>query len=114
MGGYNGREMADGNGLLKSTEKWTLGTNSWVSGASLPKSLGYSAAVNSNSNNTIGYLVGGLTGDGQSLETFERLSKVWTLTRRDLGWIEHGSKRLKLPRSGHTLVNIPKDQIPGC
>ena len=107
MGGYR-------NGLLKSTEKWTLGTNSWVSGANLPKALGYSAAVNSNSTNTIGYLVGGVTGDGQSPETFERHSRVLALTRRDLGWIEHGSKRLKLPRSGHTLVNIPEDQIPGC
>ena len=110
MGGCYGRMC----GLLKSTEKWTLGTNSWVSGASLPKPLGYSAAVNSNSNTTIGYLVGGLTGDGESPDTVEELSKVWTLTRRDLRWIEHGSKRLKLPRSGHTLVNIPKDQIPGC
>merc|ERR1712186_310641 len=43
MGGY------DGNELLKSTEKWTFGTDAWISGASLPEAVYHSAAVNSNS-----------------------------------------------------------------
>jgi len=100
IGGSNGRH-------LKSTEKWIFGTDSWISGASLPESVYRSAAVNSNSEETIGYLVAGLTYNGPS-------SKVWSLRRRDLMWIEDGSKKLKTAREYHTVVNIPGDQIPGC
>ena len=95
------------NGFLKSTEKWTFGTDAWVSGANLPETVQYSAAVNSNSEETIGYLVAGRTRNGAT-------SKVWSLRRRDMKWIEDGSKRLKTPRHGHTVVNIPMDKIPGC
>jgi len=101
MGGY------DGNELLKSTEKWIFGSDSWISGPSLPEAVRFSAAVNSNSEETIGYLVAGDTYNGAT-------SKVWSLRRRDMKWIEDGSKRLKTPRHGHTVVNIPMDKIPGC
>jgi len=95
------------NGFLKSTEKWTFGTDAWVSGANLPETVQYSAAVNSNSEETIGYLVAGLT--------YNRItSKVWSLRRRDMKWIEDRTKKLKTPRYFHTVVNVPRDQIPGC
>ena len=100
VGGWN-------NGRLKSTEKWTFGTDSWVSGTNLPEAVSWSAAVNSNSEETIGYLIAGRTDNGFS-------SKVWSLRRRDMTWIEDGTKILKTPRYGHTVVNIPGDQIPGC
>jgi len=102
MGGYNAN-----SGFLKSTEKWTFGTESWVSGASLPDAVFGSAAVNSNSEEHIGYLVAGWTDDGPT-------SKVWSLRRRDLMWIEDDSKTLQTPRSDYTVVNIPGNQIPGC
>merc|ERR1719328_982329 len=95
MGEYNAH-----SGRLKSTEKWTFGTDSWVSGASLPEAVHYSAAVNSNSEETIGYLVAGYTDNGVT-------SKVWSLRRRDMVWIEDDSKRLQTPRYRHTVVNIP-------
>jgi len=101
MGGY------DGNELLKSTEKWIFGSDSWISGTSLPEAVIFSAAVNSNSEETIGYLVAGRTENGAT-------SKVWSLRRRDMMWIEEDSKQLKTPRGLHTVVNIPGDQIPGC
>ena len=94
-------------GRLKSTEKWTFGTDSWQSGASLPEAVERSASVISNSNDNIGYLVGGNTADGAT-------SKVWYLRRRDMKWIQDASKKLKTPRYSHTVVNIPEDQIPGC
>jgi len=100
VGGWN-------NGRLKSTEKWTFGTDSWISGANLPEAVDESAAVNSHSEETIGYLVAGRTDNG-------RTSKVWSLRRRDMKWIEDGTKKLKTPRGYHTVVNIPGDQIPGC
>jgi len=95
------------NGRLKSTEKWIFGTDSWVSGASLPEAVSHSVAVNSNSEETIGYLVAGDTKNGLT-------SKVWFLRRRDMTWIEDDSKQLQTPRWLHTVVNIPGDQIPGC
>merc|ERR1719328_312735 len=99
MGGYGD------NGRLKSTEKWTFGTDAWISGANLPEAVSSSAAVSSNSEETIGYLVAGLTNYGVT-------SKVWSLRRRDTMWIEDGTKKLKTPRFAHTVVNIPRDQIP--
>ena len=97
----------DNSEILKSTEKWTFGTDSWVSGANLPEAVDESAAVNSNSEETIGYLVAGWTDNGVT-------SKVWSLRRRDMMWIEDGSKQLQTPRAYHTVVNIPDDQISGC
>ena len=102
MGGYKETGIP-----LKSTEKWTFGTDSWVSGANLPEAVDESAAVNSNSNDNIGFLLGGYTEDG-------RTSKVWSLRRRDMVWIEDDSKTLQTPRGLHTVVNVPGDQIPGC
>ena len=97
----------DDNRRLKSTEKWIFGTDSWISGASLPEVVSNSAAVNSNSEEHIGYLVPGGTVNGAT-------SKVWSLRRRDMRWIEDTSKKLKTRRFHHTVVNIPGDQIPGC
>ena len=102
MGGYN-----DNNGILKSTETWTFGTDLWVSGGNLPEAVAFSAAAKSNSNDILGFLVGGRTDNGVT-------SKVWHLRRQDKRWIEDSSKTLKIPRVGHTVVNIPGDQIPGC
>ena len=101
MGGYNSER-------LKSTEKWTVGTDSWVSGVSLPEPVGGPASVNSNSEQLIGYLVGGSTIGS------EVTKKVWYLRRQDMSWIEDRSKTLQTPREYHTVVNIPGDQIPGC
>ena len=98
MGGHNGTRY------LKSTERLKLHSDSWVSGTGLPEAVGRTAAVASNSEEIIGYLVGGIGGK----------SKVWYLRRRGMVWIEDASKRLKTPRSAHTLVNIPRNQIPGC
>merc|ERR1712038_485217 len=92
---------------LKSTEKWIYGTDSWISGADLPETVVGSAAVTSNSEETIGYLVAGDTDNGAT-------SKVWSLRRRDMMWIEDGTKKLQIPRGRHTVVNVPGDQIPGC
>jgi len=103
MGGYGD------NGLSKSTEKWIFGTDAWVSGASLPEAVAVSAAVNSNSEEIVGYLVSGVEGTDNGVT-----SKVWSLRRRDMMWIEDGTKKLKTPRFSHTVVNIPGDQIPGC
>jgi len=97
----------DNSEILKSTEKWTFGTDSWVSGASLPEAVVSPAAVNSNSEEHIGYLVAGFTENGIT-------SKVWSLRRNDMMWIEDDSKQLQTPRRSHTVVNIPGDQIPGC
>ena len=91
-----------------STEKWTFGTDSWGFGANLPEPVINSAAVKSNSEENIGYLVGG------ELSEVGATSKVWSLSRRDMRWIEEGSKRLKTPRSEHTVVNIPGYQILRC
>jgi len=102
IGGYD-----ENYNRLKSTEKWVFGRDSWVSGASLPEPVRSSAAVKSNTEETIGYLVAGYTKNGAT-------SKVWSLRRRDMMWIEDGSKRLQTPREDHTVVNIPGDQIPGC
>merc|ERR1719245_1047460 len=74
MGGY------DGYGSLKSTEKCIFGTDSWVVGASLPEAVYYSAAVSSNSEEIIGYLVGGEPYYGATSR------KVWSLRRRDMLW----------------------------
>jgi len=106
IGGNGGGKRLNGEKRLKSTEKWTFGTDAWIFGASLPEVVEHSAAVSSNSEETIGFLVGGFT---------DRVtSKVWSLRRRDMMWIEDGSKTLQTPRSYHTVVNIPGDQIPGC
>ena len=92
---------------MKSTEKWTFGTDAWISGANLPEAVDDSAAVESNSEETIGYLVAGYTDNRPT-------SKVWSLRRRDMRWIEDDSKQLRTQRWDHTVVNIPGDQIPGC
>ena len=109
MGGYN-----DNNGILKSTETWTFGTDLWVSGGNLPEAVAFSAAAKSNSNDILGFLVGGRTENGRTERTDGFTSKVWHLRRQDKRWIEDSSKTLKTPRYWHTAVNIPGNQIPGC
>ena len=95
------------NGIMRSTEKWIFGTESWTSSASLPEAVKDSAAVSSRSGETIGYLVGGWTNDGTA-------SKVWKLRRQDERWKEVDSMTLKHARWGHTVVNVPAEHIPGC
>ena len=102
MGGYDAN-----NGLLKSTEKLTFGTDSWVFGDNLPENVAFSDAAKSTSNDILGFLVGGRTENGVT-------SKVWHLRRQDMRWVEDSSNTLKTPRIGHTVVSIPGDQIPGC
>ena len=93
---------------LKSTEKLKMNENlSWKSTTDLPEPLAYSAAVSSNSNELIGYVAGGYTTNGRSLD------KVWGLRRTDLHWVEM-PKRLQIPRGYHSMVNVVSDEIPGC
>ena len=98
-----------GKDELKSTEKWIFGTDSWISGEYLPEAVVASAAVNSNSEEIVGYLVSGKLGwfNGPT-------PNVWYLRRKDMTWNEYESKKVKTPRYWHTVVNIPGDQIPGC
>ena len=94
------------NGHLKSTEKWTFHKDLWVSGESFPEAIWASAAVSANSNDILAFLVAGATANGDT-------PKLWYL-RRNMSWIEDGSRRIKTPRAYHTVVNMPGDQIPGC
>ena len=98
FGGYGG-------GLFVSMEKWKIGTNTFEVSSSLPEPISYSAATLSNSNNFVGYLVGGVTNGGYT-------NKVWGLRRRDETWVE--MKSLQKQRGYHSLVNLPVSDIPGC
>ena len=101
MGGFNGA-------LLDTTEKWTIGTNAWVTSSVLPKEISRSAAVFSNSQEYVGYMAGGLTNnDGNT-------NKIYALRRRDEQWIQLESKSLQQRRYGHSLVNLGPYEVPGC
>ena len=93
---------------INSTEKWTFGNvkegQTWDTGANLPEGVENSAAVASNSVESVGCLIGGSTVDGLT-------SKMWSLRRRDMKWIEVGSKKLKIARQQHTLVNTRGDKM---
>ena len=93
---------------LKSTEKLKMNENlSWKSTTDLPEPLAYSEAVSSNSNELIGYVAGGYSTNGRSLD------KVWGLRRTDLHWVEM-PKRLQIRRGYHSIVNVASNKIPGC
>ena len=91
---------------LSSTEKWTLEENSWKPSANLPEAISWSSAVSSNKDEYIGYMVGGYNG-------YQYLPNIYGLTRRQMEWIKL-NKTLKIGRRGHSLLNIPANQILGC
>ena len=95
--------------LLISTEKLKFNdvNRKWEMASNLREPLAYSAAVSSRSNEFVGYLVGGKPKYGR------RTSKIWGLRRSDQQWIET-SKRLKIARGRHTVVNVYDNQIPNC
>ena len=96
----------DDHGIdLSSTEKWSLEENSWKPSANLPEAIFGSSAVSSNTDEFIGYMAGGVT---------RRYSKnIYGLKRREKTWIKL-NKTLKTGRDGHSLLNIPANQILGC
>ena len=93
---------------LSSTEKLKFNdvNRKWEMASNLKEPLQVSAAVSSRSNEFVGYLVGGTTNNGAT-------SKIWVLRRSDQQWIET-SKRLRIARSSHTVVNAYENQIPNC
>ena len=103
MGGWG----QNGN-RLSSTEKLKFNdvNRKWEMGSTLKEPLTYSAAVFLRSNEFVGYLVGGYTNSGMK-------NKIWGLRRSDQQWIDT-SKRLKIARYAHTVVNAYDNQIPNC
>jgi len=93
---------------LSSTEKLKFNdvNGKWEMASNLKEPLWLSAAVSSRSNEFVGYLVGGTTNNGAT-------SKIWVLRRSDQQWIDT-SKRLRIARSSHTVVNAYENQIPNC
>ena len=96
MGGY----------FLDSTETLDVANKKWILGPKLKVPLMDSAAVSSNSNDYVGYLVGGYTDD------FATTSRIWGLQRSRMEWIEM-SNNLKIPRFLHSVVNVKSTDI-GC
>ena len=103
IGGWNGTRLA-------TTEKWNLDTNKWESTPSLPEALSFSAGVVSKSLDYIGFVAGGNTG---GFVTGGTTNKIFGLRRRDLNW-EVMPQQLQTARAGHSMVNLPTDQVPGC
>lgn len=105
MGGYNWSP-----GLLSSTEKLKFNdvNRKWEMASNLKEPLKSSVAVSSRSNEFVGYLVGGIGGSN-----WGTTSMIWGLKRSDQQWIDT-SKRLKIARSDHTVVNVYENQIPNC
>ena len=94
---------ADQGKRLNSTEKWTLEENSWQPSANLPESSYFrSSAASSNSEEFIGYM----TGEFPS-------RNIYGLRRRQMEWIKL-IKTTKTGRYGHSLLNIPANQVLGC
>ena len=100
MGGWNG------NVPLDSTEALEKGSKKWKMGSNLKHGVFNAAAVSSRSVEYVGYLVGGGPIDGPMV------SEIWGLRRHDMEWIEL-SKKLKIPRESHSLVNVQLEDI-GC
>ena len=94
--------------LLSSTEKLDFNdvNRKWEMASNLKEPLEHSAAVSSRSNEFVGYLVGGVANGRVT-------SKIWGLRRSDQQWIDT-SKRLKIARFRHTIVNAYDNQIPNC
>ena len=91
-----------------STEKWTLteSENAWQPSANLPEAIYWSAAVSSNTDEFIGYIAGGYS--------WTRWTKnIYGLKRRQEEWITL-NKTMKIERYGHSILNIPANQILGC
>ena len=99
-GYYNGNRLA-------STEQWNLDTNQWISTPDMPEPLSNPAGVASKSSQYVGYVAGGETNAEYTT------NKVLGLRRSDLVW-EEMPQQLKITRRGHSMVNVPADQIPGC
>ena len=112
MGGCQDPELEwNSEGIhLSSTETWIFGTDSWKPSANLPERVEKSAAVPSNSDEYVGYMVGGRTF-GLKEERFSR--KVWALRRKNMTWIEM-NKKLETGRRRHSLVNVPEATVLGC
>ena len=91
---------------LRSTEKWTFEENSWKSSANLPKPISYSSAVSSNTDEYIGYIASGYNPN-------RVLPDIYGLKKRQMEWIKL-NETLKKGRRGHSLLNIPANQISGC
>merc|ERR1719278_2383360 len=94
----------DQRNRLSSTEKWTLEEHSWQPSANLPEAISWSSAVSSNKDEYIGYMVGG------EYNGYQYLPNIYGLTRRQMEWIKL-NKTLKIGRRGHSLLNIPANQI---
>ena len=94
--------------IISSTEKWTFGRTFWQPLANLPVAIADASAVSSNEKVFVGYMAGGGNNG------YKRYSDIiFGLRRRDMAWVEL-SKRMKLGRECHSLVNIPAKQIFGC
>ena len=102
-----GGEVKNGHSL-SSTEKLKFNdvNKKWEMASNLKEPIEGSAGVSSRSNELVGYLVGGATNNGET-------TKIWGLRRSDQQWIDT-SKRLKIPRGWHTVVNAYDNQIPNC
>ena len=101
FGGYGDR----GKKRLESMETWKVGTNKFEVSSILPVPISNSGATSSNSDNYVGYLVGGQTNNGAT-------NKVWGLRRRDLTWIEMES--LQQQKKEHSIVNVVSSDVLGC
>ena len=93
---------------ISPTEKLNFNdlNRKWEMASNLKEGASFSAAVSSRSNEFVGYLVGGVANNGQT-------NKIWGLRRSDQQWIDT-YKRLKIPRTSHTVVNIYDNQSPNC
>ena len=100
-GGESGGEDDQWN-YLSSTENWTFDEKAWKPSANLPEAISWSSAVSSNIDEFIGYMAGRY-----------KSNKIYGLRRREMEWIKL-NKTLKTGRWGHSLLNIPANQILGC
>ena len=91
---------------LSSTEKWTFEENSWKPSANLPEAIDWSSAVASNTDEFVGYMAGGVTRS-------RVLHYIYGLRRGDMTWIK-SNNTIKMGRYGHSLLNIPANQVLGC
>ena len=103
-----------GNNGFDSTEKWTLGTDSWVPlpSAKLPEPLKGSRAVSAYSNEYVGYIAGGFIGKDLTKPGYIT-NEIWGLKRSNMTWIKL-TKKLSIDRAYHSLLNIPVDEVLGC
>ena len=103
IGGWH---LEPGNAYeMFTTHQLNLDTEQWEFAPYLPKPLGQSAAVASNSIDYIGFIAGG----GKIYPKY----KVFGLRRRDLTW-ELMPQRLQTARSLHSMVNVANHEVPGC